>query len=135
MAAITEKFSITSKGEDIIDITSKVVEFTRSLDINNALLNIYVKSENSSLIISEYEVLKNSNIFSYLKSIVNTNGNINLSENDLKIIATLKSKLLSNTITMPIVNKQIEIDNYQKIFLIDFSHNISFLDVIISIVN
>ena len=135
MAVITEKFSITSKGEDIVDITSKIVEFIRNLDIENALLNIYVKSENSSLIVSEYEIMKKTDIFSLLKSLTNSPSKIDISENDLKINASTKAKFLSNSLTIPVIAKRIQIEDYQKIFVLDFSYNISICDIIISVVN
>ena len=136
MTIIHEKFSITSKGKnDIIDITLKVKEFIRNLDITDAILNVYVNSSNISIITTDDNFIIKTNYIDLINSTISSKNEYDKLQYNPILEANLKTEILGRNINIPIINKEIQISEYQKIVLIDFGENISVSDVIISVIN
>lgn len=138
MSVNIEKFAVSSKGfDDFIDITSKVIGIVSSLNLNNALVNIAVVSSCSSVAILDSEQNLALDLSNSLDSIVPLNKAYKFDEtwHEGNAHAHLKASILGNSISIPVNSGKIELQNYQKIVLIDFDNKTSTKEVIISVIS
>ena len=136
MAIINEKFSISTLGfGDIIDITQKVQGIVSGANVESALLNVCAISPCTSIITLEYEKGLNSDIISLLELLapVNRLYNHDITWHDGNAFAHLRSALLAHNLTLPVMNKQIQLSNWQRIVLMDFDNKASVRDIVVSL--
>ena len=136
MTVINEKFSIMLKGgNDVVDITPKVQGIVKECEAQNGLVNVFVNSPSVSVFITNNE-LKNKTAINLIDSIIPLN--IDFSKDEIKYnpeeYSDIKASTMGHSIAIPVINKEMELLNTQKIILVDFSLNASFHDVIISLV-
>ena len=133
MTFINEQFILNLNNGDIIDITPKIQNFIVSLDINDAILNVSVKSNNCAVITLDYHIAQNHDVFSLINSITEPKIDINKGYNP-DLTANIKSEVLGKNKSFSIINKQIQISDKEKIAVINCSYTVSKANVIISVV-
>jgi len=136
MTVSFEKFTILSNGNgDIIDITSKLQNIIQTSDSDNFLINIYTNSPYVSIISADFEI-QNADFKKLLDSIYPLK--IELNENKIQYspdtFANIRASILGRSLTIPVINKKIELPNQEKVFLVDFSIQSSSYDVIIGLI-
>ena len=73
MTVKNEKFSLTLKGNDVIDLTSKIEGLARTMDAREGQFNISALSPSSSIIVSD-EIGQIGSIISLMESLVPANN-------------------------------------------------------------
>ena len=138
MSFLNEKFSVAFKEtNDLIDITLKVQEYIRNLNFQNALLNIYTKGSDSSIVLFDCAAKSSeNNLISLIDAVASINPPYDSLEKQYNPIvkANIKAAILGQNITIPVVNKKLEILDTQKIVLIYFGYTAKVNDVIMSLV-
>jgi secondary thiamine-phosphate synthase enzyme len=132
MKIINKELIIETKKElEIITITDKIREFFNKTKISNGTLNIFSRHTTCSIKINEIEELLLSDYYNFLKTIVSdkTRYNHDIIEkrktcpsNEPKNAAGhLRCLLLECFQSVPIINNNLMLGNYQEIFLIETS--------------
>ncbi len=124
MTITNEKFSVTLQGNDVVDLTSRVEGLVRNLKIQDMQVNVSVNSAVSSIILS--------NDIGQIDGIMSLMEKLAPADNDN--YPFLRSTLLGKNVSLPVVNREIQILQYQKIFLINFDYKSSVQDVVVSLI-
>ena len=124
MTITNEKFSVTLQGNDVVDLTSRVEGLVRNLKIQDMQVNVSVNSAVSSIILS--------NDIGQIDGIMSPMEKLAPADNDN--YPFLRSTLLGKNVSLPVVNREIQILQYQKIFLINFDYKSSVQDVVVSLI-
>ena len=137
MSTRIEKISILSKGfSEVIDITNNIQNVVSRFEIKNGILNIFTSSSTASVLTLENEPGIGFDLVKLLDDLVPINK-VYQHDNlwhDGNAFAHLKAALVGNNITLPIIDKRVELSNYQQIVLIDFDNKPSELCIIVSAV-
>ncbi len=135
MSVKIEKFTISTKGfDDIIDITSKIQGIVSGFDVKDALLSVFVAASTASVVTIEYE----PGLVVDLPELLNTLVPINrVYEHDKKWhdgngYSHLRSTLLGNSLTIPVVNGKLELGSWQQIVLVDFDNKPRVREIIVT---
>lgn len=138
MTTKIEKFHISSNGfNDLINITPKVEHAILSTQEKNALVNIYTPSSTASIMIIEDEPGLAFDITKFLEQIAPINK-IYQHDNiwhDGNAYAHLRSCVLNNNITLPLIDSKLAIGTYQQIVLLDLDNKISNREIIVTVIN
>ena len=137
MVAKVEKFIISSKGfDDYIDITLRVQNIISTFGVKQGLANVYIPSSCASLRIIENEPGLSFDI-SKLMEILAPINKVYQHDNlwhDGNAFSHLRTFLLGNSLTIPIIDSKISLGNYQQIIMLDFDNKISQKEIIVSVV-
>ena len=136
MTVINHEFSIYSSGFDnVIDITSKVKDCIDSC-VENGFLNIFLQNSTSSLLILQDEPGIIADVLKYLNQIFPINKiyqHDNLWHNG-NGSAHLKAAILPKSISIPIVNSRLLLDENMQIVLLDFDNSVGYKKIFLSVV-
>lgn len=138
MSAKIEKFNILTKGfDDFVDITSKIQNLVAVFNVKEGILNIYVKSPCASIKVIENEPGLGFDLSKLMEMIAPVNKIYQHDDiwHDGNAYAHLKSILLGNSLTLPIIDFKVEIGLYQQIVLMDFDNKASEKEIIVSVVS
>ena len=137
MTTKIDKFTISSKGfDDLIDITSRVQNTVSSFGIKHGIVNVCVIASTASIITMEHEPGRAYDLPKLFQDIVPINQ-IYQHDNawhDGNAFAHLKSIMLGNNITLPVIDGKIELNTWQKIILLDFDNKPSVRQIAVSVV-
>lgn len=137
MAVINSKFLIKTNGNnDIVDLTHRIKLIVRKNKINNALVNVHTPFSNASIGIMEYDSGIVLDFFNLINKIVPDNEFYahNAEWNDNSAQTYIKSLLIGNSVSVPFINGDFELDRFQKILLFDFNSKQGTRSVIIQII-
>jgi len=131
------KIELSTLGNfDLIDITRKVKDFVFNQNIANGLVNISVKGSMASIIMLENE----NGIIDDFKKIVEKlfpmTDKYEHDENwhDRNGFSHLRGIFTKNSISIPIIEKNLELDTWQQIYLVDYDNKPRKRVVIIQII-
>ncbi len=124
MTVINEKFSLTLKGNDVIDLTSKIEGLARTMNAKEAQFNINAVNPVSSIIVSN-DIGQIGSIMSLMESLVPA---------DNANFPYLRATILGHNVSIPVVNNTLQLLQYQKVFLINFDYKSSVQDVVVSLI-
>lgn len=137
MAVKNDKFTILTKGfDDVVEITSKIQDIVSFSNIDEGVANIFVASSTASILTLEYEpglVLDLPKVLEMLVPINKIYKHDNMWQ-DGNAFSHLKTCLIGNNVTLPIIDGKIKLGNYQQIILIDFDNKPSNKEIIVSVV-
>lgn len=137
MGTKIEKIIIPTHGfDEIIDITGKINNIVSSCESKNGIVNISVLGGCASVVNLEMEPALTLDLTKVLEAIIPINK-IYQHDNiwhDGNANAHLKSALLGNSLTLPIIDSKIELGNFGRIILIDFDNKSSNKEIIVSVV-
>lgn len=137
MAVINSKFLVKTNGNnDIVDLTHRIKLIVRKNKINNALVNVHTPFSNASIGIMEYDPGIVLDFFNLINKIVPDNEFYahNAEWNDNFAQTYIKSLLIGNSVSLPFINGDFELDRFQKILLFDFNSKQGTRSVIIQII-
>lgn len=133
-----EKIIVSAKGfDDYIDITSKVEDIVSNFAKTKGIVNLYVPSSCASLKIIENEPGLGFDI-SKLMEILAPVNKIYQHDNiwhDGNAFSHLKTFLLGNSLTLPIVDSRLFLSLYQRIIMLDFDNKVSQKEIIVSVLS
>ena len=133
MTVIIEKFNIKSNGfDDVIDILPKLNESFLNTEFQNGLVSVYVKSSLSGLYMGKSEDFFKLNKF--LDDIIKTKD-LSYNSEIYTLMLNYKANFFKNSITLPVENRKILIDNQDRIFFVDFENSKKIKEIIVSMVN
>ena len=134
MAVQNEKFSISLKGNDVVDITLKIRGFIRNLNTDNCLLCVSASDPAVSIGLFKEEKI---NIALSVKRIVEDKISSldDLMKYNPELYSEYSANFLGHSINLVVENKQLLIPDIQKIVLINFSQKQIMQDVVVSIIS
>ena len=137
MAILSDSFIITTKGfDDVIDITQKVSNVVANLNVQKALTNITVLSSCASIITIDDEpgiAFDVSKMLSMIAPINKVYQHDNI-WHEGNAYAHLRATILGNSLTIPVYDNKIVLDELQRIVLIDFDNKPRSRKIIVSVV-
>ena len=122
MAIVNQKFSITSNSNDVIDLTSKIENIVKFSEANDGVILVHTTDINSSIILSDD---KEKSLLSFMDDLIPAKDNS---------YPFLKSTFLGRNLQLSIINKILQISDYQKIVLINFDYKTTIQDIIVSLI-
>ena len=138
MPVRNEKFLLSTRGfNDIIDITSKVVDIVRTGGEKNAIVHIYSPGSTVSVTTLEYEPGLVKDLPEALENIAPVNKVYEHDKqwHDGNGHAHIRASLMGSSITVPLAAGQLELGNWQQIVLIDFDNKPRTRSVIVQILS
>lgn len=132
MTIIREKFNIESIGfGDIVEILPKINDIVKVSNVKDGLINIYINSSLCALFAGESDDLRRfCDMFD--KMIKPFENNLDIEFYDLAL--KYKAYFFKNTLTLPVENSNILIDNQDSIYFVDFENNRKTKEIIVSVV-
>ena len=122
---IQKKLLLSSKGyNDIIDITPKLRSYIQEIEINNGNILVFVSGSTGGLTTIEYEPGLLKDIPEMLEKIAPMNERYHHDEtwHDGNGYAHLRAALIGPSITIPFVNKELQLGTWQQVIFIDFDN-------------
>ncbi len=138
MPVRNEKFLLSTRGfNDIIDITSKVVDIVRTGGEKNAIVHIYSPGSTVSVTTLEYEPGLVKDLPEALENIAPVNKVYEHDKqwHDGNGHAHIRASLMGSSITVPLAAGQLELGSWQQIVLIDFDNKPRTRSVIVQILS
>ena len=109
----------TSQREEFVNITSRLQEAVRSLQIENGAVLAYVPHTTSALVINENaDPAVSKDIINYLKSVVPSDFAYLHGEGNSD--AHIKASLLGNSQLLPVVMGEVKLGTWQGLFFAEF---------------
>ena len=127
MAIKNEIISIKTSAKSLNDITLKIEEQVRSSNIKDGICTLFIKHTSASLIIQENadpSVLHD--IENFFKNLVPENNDlyIHTAEGSDDMPAHIRSLLTNTSLSIPIINKKLQLGTWQGIYLYEHrNHN------------
>ena len=128
MEQYIETISLTTKGQGLYEITSKISEWLSKQKIKKGLLTIFLQHTSCSLIIQENadpDVKKDLKKF-FDQIAPESNNYIHQSEGPDDMPAHIKSSLMQTHLSIPIENNQMVLGTWQGVYIFEHrnkSHN------------
>ena len=121
MKQIIEKISIKTKGENIFEFTSLIINLITKKNLCNGLVNLSILHTSCSLMIQENadnSVIEDIKV--YLNDLAPKNSKyFHNTEGSDDMPAHLKTLLTQTNLTLSIKNKKLILGNWQGIFLLE----------------
>ena len=124
MHQLFHKISIKTKGQDLYNFTSQIVNWVDDEKLNNGILNINILHTSASLMIQENadpDVLKDMKNF-FDKLVPMNNSYIHSTEGRDDMPAHIKSALTNNHLSLSVKNKELILGTWQGLYL--FEHRL-----------
>ena len=122
---VQKKLSISSKGyTDIIDITPNLRKYVREANVDNGNILIFVCGSTGSLTTIEYEPGLLKDLPELLDKIIPMNIPYHHDNtwHDGNGYAHLRASLMGPSITIPFVDKELQLGTWQQVIFIDFDN-------------
>lgn len=111
---------VTSKREELIDITGQVRSFVEKVSIKVGVLNVYTQGATSAIMIQEnWDESVQEDVLDYLRKQI-PKGVWKHDAQDGNADAHIKAGLIGPSETIPIVKGRLALGRWQNIFLCEF---------------
>lgn len=137
MKVVTKSISVKSNGNcDILDITTDITRELSNSEIQNGIVDVFVKGSTAGITTVEYEPglindLKNA----FAKNIPeNINYEHNKRWGDGNGHAHVRASLLGASLVVPFNNTRLELGTWQQIVLIDFDNRPRSREIMLQII-
>lgn len=118
------------KTLDFIDVTENIEEFVKETQIENGIINIQILHTSAALIVNENEPLLINDIKKNIEKIALSTGNyehddfekrtVNMCDNECKNgHAHCKAIYLSVNVALNIIDKNLQLGQWQRVFLVE----------------
>lgn len=125
MTKAIRQFTINTKGfTDIIDITANVNSIILNSGIQEGIATIYAAGSTVAISSIEYEPGLIKDLPELMEKLIphDINYNHDLKWHDGNGYAHLRSSLIGNSYTVPIIDRKLELGTWQQVILIDFDN-------------
>lgn len=131
MLALTNRLIFeTTRAPEFIDITVHVKEFVRGTDIRNGVVVVYSKHTTAAIKINENEPLLLQDMERFLERLASQNGHYQHNDFTLRTVnmtedecpnghAHCQHLLMSTSETIPIVDGELQLGRWQRVFLVE----------------
>ena len=132
MGTKSEKFTISSNGfNDVIDITQKINNQISLLQVKEGIVSISILSATASIMVFKQEP---GLVNDFIKIIDNLAPLNRLYQHDNiwhdgNAYAHLKSAFLNKTLTLPVIDNKLALEDWTQILLIDFDNKPSNIQI------
>lgn len=119
------KIELSTLGNfDLIDITRKVKDFVSNQNITNGLVNISVKGSMASVIMLENENGVIEDFKNTIEKLIPMTNKYIHDENwhDRNGFSHIRGIFTKNSISIPIIEKFLDLDTWQQIYLVDYDN-------------
>ena len=115
-----EEFSISTKGHEIVDITSKVEGIIAKAEVKEGMCFVYTRHSTCAMMINEnYDPNILLDIMECLDKLI-PQGKWRHDKVDQNAAAHIKASIIGPSETIPIRNKKLVLGQWQSIMLADF---------------
>jgi secondary thiamine-phosphate synthase enzyme len=132
-ALVTRVKLETTRAPEFIDITSHVVAHVRESGVRDGLVSIYSKHTTAAITINEHEPLLLKDMETFLQKIAPADQyyahndfsirTVNMNENECPNGHSHCSHLMLGTSeTIPIIDGELQLGQYQSVFMIELDH-------------
>jgi len=125
MTIINEKFTVHTNGfTDIIDITENVQNCVYRHSLREASVNVYIAGSTCSITTIEYEPGLLKDLPEILDNLVPSQAEYHHDEtwHDGNGYAHIRSAMMGNSVTIPVMDGALFLGTWQQIVLIDFDN-------------
>ncbi len=131
MLALTNRLIFeTTRAPEFIDITERVVEFVGGTGIKNGFVVVYSKHTTAAIKINENEPLLLHDMERFLERLASQNGYYQHNDFTLRTVnmtedecpnghAHCQHLLMSTSETIPIVDGELQLGRWQRVFLVE----------------
>ncbi len=137
MSVITKKIKLNTKGDtDIIDITGQVANAVAKAGVKSGIAAVFVSGSTGGLTTVEYEPGLVQDLKKAFENIAPKSGTYqhNLQWHDGNGYAHVRATLLGPSISVPFVDKKLQLGTWQQIIFIDFDNRPRSRELIVQIV-
>ncbi len=137
MPVIAKKIKINTKGNtDIIDITGDVRTIVSKVKPSNGSVTIFVQGSTGGLTTVEYEPGLVQDLKTFFEKIAPRSANYehNLRWHDGNGYAHVRASFLGPSLTIPFVEKTLQLGTWQQIIFIDFDNRSRSRELIVQII-
>ena len=137
MSVINKKLKISTKGDtDIIDITDRVAGLASKTDIKNGTVTVFVSGSTGGLTTVEYEPGLVQDLKDFFEKIAPKDGKYehNLRWHDGNGYAHVRASLLGPSLTIPFMDKRMQLGTWQQIIFIDFDNRPRSRELVVQII-
>jgi secondary thiamine-phosphate synthase enzyme len=120
---VTETLQLDTRGNaDMLDITRQVAEKVEGSGVNSGIVTIFCPSSTSSVTTIEYESGALSDLERLFDEIISPNREYkhNLRWHDGNGHSHVRAALLGPSLTVPFVNKKLQLGTWQQLIYVDF---------------
>ncbi|MCD6522985.1 MAG: YjbQ family protein [Candidatus Diapherotrites archaeon] len=111
----------TRHDHEYIDITDEAQSFVKETGINQGILNIFSEHTTAAITIQEADEDMHSDTKEFLKDILPLNKKYRHDyEGNINATAHIKNQLFGSSTTIPIINGNLALGTWQRIFFIEF---------------
>ncbi len=137
MAIENETILIKTSAKSLNDITLRIKEQVRSSNIQDGICTLFIKHTSASLIIQENadpSVLHD--IENFFKKLVPENNDlyVHTAEGSDDMPAHIRSLLTNTHLSIPIINKELQLGTWQGIYLYEHRNHFHERKVIVNII-
>ena len=137
MAIENETILIKTRAKSLNDITLRIKEQVRSSNIQDGICTLFIKHTSASLIIQENadpSVLHD--IENFFKKLVPENNDlyVHTAEGSDDMPAHIRSLLTNTHLSIPIINKELQLGTWQGIYLYEHRNHFHERKVIVNII-
>ena len=137
MPVITKNIKINTKGDtDIIDITSKVQDAVSKSNIKSGAATVFVQGSTGGLTTVEYEPGLVQDLKTFFEKVAPKSGHYehNMRWHDGNGYAHVRASFLGPSLTIPFVEKTLQLGTWQQIIFIDFDNRSRSRELIVQII-
>lgn len=137
MSVITKKIKLDTKGDtDIIDITGQVANAVAKAGVKSGIVAIFVSGSTGGLTTVEYEPGLVQDIKKVFEDIAPKSGTYqhDLRWHDGNGYAHVRASLLGPSISVPFIDKKLQLGTWQQIIFIDFDNRPRSRELIVQII-
>ena len=137
MSVINKKIRIDSKGDtDIINITDRVASLVSKAGVNNGIVTVFVSGSTGGLTTVEYEPGLVQDLKDFFEKIAPKAGEYqhNIRWHDGNGYAHVRASLLGPSLTIPFMDKNMQLGTWQQIIFIDFDNRPRSRELVVQII-
>ena len=137
MSVINKKIRIDSKGDtDIINITDRVASLVSKAGVNNGIVTVFVSGSTGGLTTVEYEPGLVRDLRDFFEKIAPKAGEYqhNIRWHDGNGYAHVRASLLGPSLTIPFMDKRVQLGTWQQIIFIDFDNRPRSRELVVQII-
>lgn len=137
MAVVTKKIKLSTKGNtDVIDITANVQDAVTESKLAKGTVTIFVPGSTGGITTVEYEPGLVQDLKTFFEKIAPKSGTYqhNIRWQDGNGYAHVRASFLGPSMSVPFIDKELQLGTWQQIIFIDFDNRPRTREVIVQIV-
>ncbi len=137
MAVVTKKIDLNTKGDtDIINITLQVGKLVKECPLTKGTVTVFLPGSTGGLTTIEYEPGALQDLKRLFEKITSQKDEYahNTKWGDMNGYAHVRSSLLGTSLTIPFIDKTLQLGTWQQIIFLDFDNRPRSREIILQII-